>query len=167
MQAWTEYHKKLWPWQDAPSLLHPISDNRADRGPQNFFMEATIPTSFLFSSICAHCIQLKSNEQYRFGAARFLFDLLCKCLSLNTFKVQVALGDVTLEIPVPSSGMFPSASLIWNVSDSATQIQRAWNRDSQDQGLLKKTIVTRKYQNILIHILFIYLTLFRVVRVTL
>ena len=137
-----------------------MSDNRTGRGPQNFFMEATIPTSFLFSSICAHCIQFKSNEQYRFGASRFLYDLLCKCLSLNTFKVQVALGDMTLEIPVPSSGMFPSASLIWDLEDSAAQIQRAWNRDCQDQGVLKRRVYVYIY--IIIYIELIYSHVFRV-----
>ncbi len=140
--SWNKFHLQIWPAEEPPTLLVPLCDNRIDRGSNSAFMESTIPTKLLFSSLCAHSSQPKSNQQYRFGASRMLFELLCKCISTNTFKLEIALpgGNAPIQIPVPPSGMFPSAALIWGDERAQRSVAEAWNRDSEDWGLPPKKV---------------------------
>ena len=129
-------HRLLWQGADVPTLLVPTALKKLEGASEDhgFFVENTIPTSLLFSAIAAQICQGRSGKQFRYGASRVLFELLRKLVRSSFMRVHLESQGNSFSIPVPTTGLFPSATLLSMVGvDVMRKARQLWDEAVQDK----------------------------------
>ena len=107
LAGWSEFHQRLWPGHEVPDLLHPITSAKPRSQQQQavgeWFVEQTVPTSFLVSIFGFGLSNKKRNLQFRAQTAQAVSGLasrLCQqgVLSLVTRPLGQAQA-VTWRLP--------------------------------------------------------------------
>ena len=135
-------HKQLWQGGE-PVLLVPSANRnaKAEDKTNTLFVESTLPTSMVFAAICAQITQHRSAKKFRYAAMNLFYSIIKKLIRNNCLKARFVNPDgMEFSIPVPTSGAFPSATVISMIGEPGiiSKIQTAWNKDSQDQCLTKQ-----------------------------
>ena len=138
MASWTAWHKKLWPAHDPPQLLVPLSGQDAQRSAENpagFFLEATLPTSYLISSVVHQASNPRTNPKYRLAASMALYHVLEAVLKTGGFKLTWP-DTGLLDHAVPVTGAVSSDLLRGLLPAAAsTKFSSLWEKDSKDVAL--------------------------------
>lgn len=129
-------HKQLWPEADVPKLLVPTADRKKESTDDKFFVESTIPTSFLFAALCSQASLKRGKggmKESRYAASSMLHKILTHLSQTGDFKLSFTAHGNQYHIPVPTTGMFPVAVLTSMLEpDSLKQLKNYWNESAED-----------------------------------
>jgi hypothetical protein len=142
LESWKKAHKQLWPGVEVPALLTATANRNVEREEQgarpenSFFVESTLPTSMLIASLTSQITQHRSARKFRAAASILLHDILRKLVRTGKMTSRFTTGDgIEFNIPIPTGGGFPSATLVSMVGDpsSLRKVKEAWDKDAEDR----------------------------------
>lgn len=126
-------HRLLWPETAPPELLQPTATREQSNLEKSYFVESTLPTSMLFAAIASQIMAPRRAKRFRAAASSLLHALIKKVVQSGTMKVRFTANGNEFCIPVPTTGAFPSATLVSMLGpNEIARGRRVWNLDAQD-----------------------------------
>ena len=136
MASWVKVHQQLWPETEIPELLNPTaaSTKSSDVDMESrYFVESTLPTSMMISALCSQVIQGRSAKRFRNAASVLLHGVLKKLVRSGKMKLSLSSDGIAFDVPVSSTGAFPSSPLIVSLGrPDQRRVRQHWNEDEQD-----------------------------------
>ena len=99
-----------------------------------FFLEATLPTSYVFSVLAQQCGSVKMHPNVRAGPCKCFFELLMATVRAGNLQLSFESSTRTgsQEVSVPTSGAVPTEIVMEALSPRARKsIAKLWSKDTQ------------------------------------
>ena len=90
----------------------------------------------MMAAITSQITQYRSAKRFRAAASILLHEILRKLVRTGKLTVRFTRGDgIEFNVPIPSAGGFPSATLVSMVGDQSLlrRVKEAWDRDAEDR----------------------------------
>lgn len=114
----------LWPGAPIPEVLQPTATSEQLNPEKSYFVENTLPTSLLFAALTKHVMAYRAAKRFRRAASLLLHSVIKKVVQSGTMEVRFTANGNAFTVPVPTSGAFPSATLVSMLSPDEIRLAK-------------------------------------------